>query len=71
MRRRLVFPLALGLLAAFPVLAQRGEERGQNRPRSVYAGALGAALWAAFRHRLLGEIIRAPSPNPNVMTLAA
>src|SRR5439155_6753018 len=34
MRRRLVFPLALGLLVAFPVLAQRGEERGQNRPRA-------------------------------------
>jgi len=34
MRRRLVFPLALGLLVEFPVLAQRGEERGQNRPRA-------------------------------------
>jgi hypothetical protein len=24
-------------------------------PRSVYAGALGAALWAAFRHRVLEQ----------------
>jgi len=35
MRRRLVFPVALlGLLVAFPVLAQRGEERGENPPRT-------------------------------------
>jgi len=38
MKRRLVFPVALVLLATFPVLGQRGQEhgqeRGQDRPRA-------------------------------------
>src|SRR5260370_21164406 len=34
MKRRLVFPVALALLVALPVLAQRGGERGSNPPRA-------------------------------------
>jgi hypothetical protein len=38
MKRRLVFPMALALLVAYPILAQRGGEhggeRGQNPPRA-------------------------------------
>ena len=34
MKPPLVFPVALALLLALPVLAQRGGERGQNPPRA-------------------------------------
>src|SRR5260370_696921 len=34
MKRRFVFPVALALLVAFPVLAQHGGGRGQNPPRA-------------------------------------
>jgi hypothetical protein len=34
MKRPLVFPVALALLLALPVLAQRGGERGPNPPRA-------------------------------------
>jgi benzoyl-CoA reductase subunit D len=27
-----------------------------SHPDSIYAGAIGAALWGAFRHRKLAEI---------------
>ena len=46
-----------GLLAA---MAEVAGERGlaleiQNHPHSILAGALGAAIWGAFRHRRLAE----------------
>jgi len=34
MKGPLVFPVALALLAAFPIFAQRGGERGPNPPRA-------------------------------------
>jgi benzoyl-CoA reductase subunit D len=45
----------------FAALAEVAEERGletelRNDPLSVYAGAIGAAIWGAFRNRKLGKL---------------
>ena len=54
--------LLTGGLAADVGLAKAMRERVEEdememeirtHPRSIYAGALGAALWGAFRHRML------------------
>jgi len=62
MKRRLIFRLALVLVATLPVLAQRGQEhgqeRGQDRPR---------ANQATFLHRPRGGTIPTPSPNLSAM----
>ncbi|MEO8204009.1 MAG: benzoyl-CoA reductase subunit D [Betaproteobacteria bacterium] len=51
--------LDLGLLAALQeeLSAEKaGDLTAVSHPDSIYAGAIGAALWGAFRHRKLKEI---------------
>ncbi|MBL8692880.1 MAG: benzoyl-CoA reductase subunit D [Planctomycetes bacterium] len=53
----------VGLAAALAEEAARSKTalRFQSTPPAIYAGALGAALWGAYRHRKLGSI-GAPIP---------
>jgi len=60
MKRQLVFPMALALLVAYPILAQRGGEHGGGGAGRIRR----APIRAAFRHRLQHGAIRTPDPNP-------
>ena len=48
----------VGLVAALneAVVNQKMESKVTSHPDSIYAGAIGAALWGAYRHRRLAEL---------------
>ena len=50
--------LDIGLLAAIKeeMVAEKVNIEAANHPDSIYAGAIGAALWGAFRHERLQEL---------------
>jgi benzoyl-CoA reductase subunit D len=50
--------LDIGLLAAIQeeMVAEKVTVTATNHPDSIYAGAIGAALWGAFRHARLQEL---------------
>ena len=50
--------LDIGLLAAIreEMVAEKVNIEAANHPDSIYAGAIGAALWGAFRHERLQEL---------------
>ena len=50
--------LDTGLLAAIQedMIAEKVTVTARSHPDSIYAGAIGAALWGAFRHRKLAEL---------------
>jgi benzoyl-CoA reductase subunit D len=50
--------LDIGLLAAIreEMIAEKVNIEAANHPDSIYAGAIGAALWGAFRHERLQEL---------------
>jgi benzoyl-CoA reductase subunit D len=50
--------LDIGLLAAIKeeMVAEKVNIEAANHPDSIYAGAIGAALWGAFRHEKLQEL---------------
>ena len=47
-----------GLLAALneSMAGQKLSVEFRNHPDSIYAGAIGAALWGAFRHKKLADM---------------
>jgi benzoyl-CoA reductase subunit D len=47
-----------GLLAAIreEMVNEKVDVEAVSHPDSIYAGAIGAALWGAFRHRKLAEL---------------
>jgi benzoyl-CoA reductase subunit D len=47
-----------GLLAAIheEMVAEKVDVQARSHPDSIYAGAIGAALWAAYRHARLGQL---------------
>jgi benzoyl-CoA reductase subunit D len=50
--------LDIGLLAAIQeeMVNEKVTVQAINHPDSIYAGAIGAALWGAFRHGKLREL---------------
>ena len=47
-----------GLLAAIQeeMVNEKVQVRARSHPDSIYAGAIGAALWGAFRHARLSQL---------------
>jgi benzoyl-CoA reductase subunit D len=50
--------LDTGLLAAIreDMVAEKVKVEARSHPDSIYAGAIGAALWGAFRHSRLNQL---------------
>jgi benzoyl-CoA reductase subunit D len=50
--------LDTGLLAAVQeeMANEKVQVRAESHPDSIYAGAIGAALWGAYRHAKLQEL---------------
>ena len=50
--------LDTGLLAAIreEIVAEKVAVQARAHPDSIYAGAIGAALWGAFRHARITEL---------------
>jgi NAD-dependent dihydropyrimidine dehydrogenase PreA subunit len=58
--------LDTGLLAAIQeeMVNEKVKVEARSHPDSIYAGAIGAALWGAFRHAKLNQRSSKPPPPP-------
>ena len=45
------------ILISIPLMAdQKVEVNSKSHPDSIYAGAIGAAIWGAYRHEKLAQL---------------